>query len=88
MAMYKHKGPYNECFGPPPPDEEKPKQFAIAYKATERMPGGRAVGYPGLYKTREEAQQVLDAKLAAGWKWAEDMHVIETTGEIEAVKPD
>jgi hypothetical protein len=68
------------------PSPEPVKMFAIAYKATERLPGGRAVGYPGLYKTREEAQGVLDAKLAAGWDWAKDMHVIETTGEIEKVE--
>lgn len=57
--------------------------FAIARKATERMPSGRACGYPGSFSTREQAQSFLDAKKADGWNWADDMHVIETDGSIQ-----
>jgi hypothetical protein len=55
--------------------------FAIAWKP------GRACGYGSGYATREEAQRILDGKRAAGWAWAEQMHVIETSGGIGAEFP-
>lgn len=56
--------------------------FVIARRPTKREPTGRVCGYGGLYNTREEAQKLLDSKKEAGYDWADDMHVVETSGDI------
>lgn len=59
--------------------------FAISRKPTPLDPKGRACGYGSIFETREEAQKVLDLKRAEGWLWAYDMHVIETSGDINSI---
>lgn len=58
--------------------------FVIDYKAGN----GRALAYPTLYDTREQAEKKIESFRSQGFDaLADSVHVVETDGEVKVTYP-